>query len=86
MMSFMLPLDLLEPSERPGIEAAARGAKAAGTPFLSDFAPAEILSLARQAGFKDAQHVSAAQLEQRYFAGRTDGLRPGSEELLVGTT
>jgi hypothetical protein len=32
--------------------------------------------------------VSAATLTQRYFAGRTDGLRPpnNSEELLVATT
>ena len=30
--------------------------------------------------------VSAAMLTQRYFAGRTDGLRPGSEELLLATT
>jgi hypothetical protein len=31
--------------------------------------------------------VSAATLTQRYFAGRTDGLRlPSSEELLVATT
>lgn len=38
-----------------------------------------------RAGFKDAQHVSAASLAERYFSGRTDGLRPPSncEEILV---
>jgi hypothetical protein len=47
-----------------------------------------MLTLAREAGFKDVQHVSAATLTQRYFAGRTDGLRPpnNAEELLVATT
>jgi hypothetical protein len=47
-----------------------------------------MLTLARDAGFKEVQHVSAAALAQRYFAGRTDGLRPpnNSEELLVATT
>jgi len=32
--------------------------------------------------------VSAAALAERYFAGRTDGLRPpnNAEELLVATT
>ncbi len=42
----------------------------------------------REAGFRDVQHVSAAALAERYFAGRTDGLRPpnNSEELLVATT
>jgi len=43
--------------------------------------------LAREAGLGAAAHVSAATLAQRYFAGRTDGLRPpnNSEELLVAT-
>jgi methyltransferase (TIGR00027 family) len=86
-MSFMLPLDLVELEERPGLEGAARGARAAGTPFISFFAPTEILALAREAGFKDLKHVSAAQLAERYFAGRADRLRPSSgEELLVATT
>ncbi|XXX78012.1 class I SAM-dependent methyltransferase [Sorangium sp. So ce134] len=86
-MTFMLPLELVEPEVRPAAEWAHKGARAAGTPFLSLFAPSEILALARGAGFKDAQHVSAESLEQRYFAGRTDGLRPSKgEELLVATT
>jgi len=34
-----------------------------------------------------AQHVPASMLNERYFAGRTDGLRTSSgEELLVATT
>jgi hypothetical protein len=64
-----------------------KGAPAAGTPFATVFSPSEILALAREAGFNDAQHVSLATLAQRYFADRTDGLRPSSgEDFLVGTT
>lgn len=86
-MTFMLPLELVEPEVRPAAEWAHKGARAAGTPFLSLFTPSEILALARGAGFKDAQHVSAESLVQHYFAGRTDGLRPSKgEELLVATT
>jgi O-methyltransferase involved in polyketide biosynthesis len=87
-MSFMLPIELADPEVRPGIERAAAGARANGTPFISFFTPAEMLALARDAGFSEVQHVSAAALAQRYFAGRTDGLRPpnNSEELLVATT
>lgn len=87
VMSFMLPIELAEPELRPGIERAAAGARAAGTPFISFFTPAEMLSLAREAGFRDVQHVSAATLAERYFAGRSDGLRPpnNAEELLVAT-
>jgi O-methyltransferase involved in polyketide biosynthesis len=48
----------------------------------------EILTLAREAGFREVQHVSAATLTERYFRARTDGLRPpnNSEELLVART
>jgi methyltransferase (TIGR00027 family) len=86
VMTFILPPELVEPEERPGLEAAEKGARASGTPFISFFTPMEMLALAREAGFREARHVSAADLTQRYFAGRTDGLRPGSEELLVATT
>ncbi len=86
-MSFLLPVELVEPEERPGLEAAMKGAAAAGTPFLSFFAPDDILALAREAGFKQARHVSAADYTRTYFAGRTDGLRPSNgEEMLVATT
>ena len=87
-MSFLLPIELTDPEIRPGMERAVAGARESGTPFISFFTPAEMLALARDAGFKTVQHVSAAALAQRYFAGRTDGLRPpvNSEELLVATT
>ncbi len=87
-MTFLLPLALADPEVRPGLEMAERGARASGTPFLSFFIPPDILALAREAGFKEARHVSAADLTGRYFMGRTDGLRPPSnaEELLVSNT
>ena len=87
-LTFLLPLELADPEVRPGLERAEKGARASGTPFLSFFTPAEMLTLARAAGFREVQHVSAATLAQRYFAGRKDGLRPpnNSEELLVATT
>lgn len=87
VMSFLLPPELAEPEERSGYEAAQKGARASGTPFISFFTPAEMLALARDAGFREARRISAADLTQRYFAGRQDGFRPGSsEELLVATT
>lgn len=88
VMSFMLPIELLNPEVRAGVERAAEGARVSGTPFISFFTPAEMLTLARDAGFRDVTHVSAATLAQRYFSGRADGLRPpdNSEELLVAIT
>jgi O-methyltransferase involved in polyketide biosynthesis len=87
-MSFMLPIELADPELRPGIERAAAGARANGTPFVSFFTPAQMLALAREAGFRQVEHVSADDLAQRYFAGRADGLRPPSnaEEMLVART
>ena len=85
-MTFQLPLDLLDPEDRPGRQAAENGARASGTPFLSFFTPAEMLALARGAGFRDARHVSADTLNERYFAGRPDGLRMAREDLLVAAT
>lgn len=88
VMTFMLPLEYAEPEFRPAMEFAEKGARASGTPFISYFTPDEMLALARACGFRDARHVSAAELAQRYFAGRSDGLRPpnNSEELLVATS
>jgi len=87
-MTFLLPLTLADRDARPGLQFAEKGARVQGTPFISFFTPAEMLTLARKAGFREVQHVSAAALAQRYFAGRTDGLRPpdNSEELLVAAT
>ena len=87
-MTFVLPIEFAGPEVRRGLEIAERGARAAGTPFLSFFRPEEIVAMAREAGFKQARHVPAATLAERYFAGRGDGLRPPSnaEELLVAET
>jgi methyltransferase (TIGR00027 family) len=87
-MTFLLPLELSDPEERPGLQKADAGARSSGTPFLSFFTPSEILGLAHEAGLKIARHVSANGLAKRYFANRTDGLRPpgNTEEFLVATT
>ena len=86
-MSFMLPLDMADPKLRSWVQRAAAGARENGTPFISFFTPTEMLTLARDAGFTQVRHVSAAALAERYFAARQDGLRPpnNSEELLVAS-
>lgn len=87
VLTFMPPLDLVYESDRPAREMAENGARRSGTPFISFFRPDEITALALDAGFRDVRHVSAAMLNERYFADRTDGLRTSNgEELLVATT
>lgn len=87
-MTFLVPLEFADAEARPGLELAAKGARASGTPFVSFFTPEDMKTLAREAGFREVRHVSAADLAQRYFADRTDGLRPpnNSEEILVAET
>jgi methyltransferase (TIGR00027 family) len=86
-MTFMLPMDMAGPEERSAREFAERGARANGTPFISFFRPEEMVELARQNGFQDAQYVAASDLGHRYFQGRSDGLQPPiSEALLLATT
>jgi methyltransferase (TIGR00027 family) len=86
-MTFLLPTELQDDCLRPGFEAAEKGARAGGTPFISFYTPTEIAELALEAGFRDAQHVSATMLNENYFAGRTDELRVArGEELLMAST
>jgi methyltransferase (TIGR00027 family) len=87
VMTFMQPVDLVAPEEQDIHRATNAAARAAGTPFISYYSPDEILAMARDAGFAAARHVTAGDYTQRYFADRTDGLRPfTTEELLVATT
>jgi len=86
-MTYMLPMELIDPAERTLREYAERGARTSGTPFISFYGPDRIQALALESGFARARRASAADLTDRYFGGRTDGLLPaGSEELLVATT
>ncbi len=86
VMTFMLPIDQVDPEDQFGYQMAAKGAQASGTPFISYFTPKEILALAHEAGFKKTEHLSTASLTPKYFAGRSDKLRPSSgEELLIAT-
>jgi methyltransferase (TIGR00027 family) len=88
VMTFLCPLEMADPAVRPGLQRAADGATASGTPFVSYFRPDDVVAMAQRAGFKRAEHVSAAMLTERYFAGRPDGLCPptNAEELLVAST
>jgi methyltransferase (TIGR00027 family) len=86
-MTFLLPPELLDDTDRSGLQTSEKGARASGTPFVSFYPPQEMLALARQAGFADVRHVSGSSLAERYLADRTDGVRPSSgEDFVVATT
>ncbi|WP_018681350.1 class I SAM-dependent methyltransferase [Actinokineospora enzanensis] len=86
-MTFLLPDALVDAADRAGLQRAGQGARAAGTPFVSFYRPDEMLDLAREAGFAEVRHVPAATQADRYFSGRSDGLRPSSgEDFLLAST
>ena len=85
-VTFLLPLDLVDERDRQGWIVSENGARSSGTPFISFFTPQEFLDLARSAGFSEVRHVSGCDLNDRYFAGRPDGLRMSTgEDFLVAT-
>lgn len=85
-ITFYLPIELLDEEDKPLHKIGEKGAAAAGTPFVTFFAPNEILALAREAGVKDAKTISTKDMEE-YFTNRPDDLLPASGEVfLLATT
>lgn len=82
-MTFMLPLELLDDVEGPMLEGVEAQARASGTPFISHYSPSEMVAMCEDAGFSSARVVTPTELTDRYFAGRTDGMRPPAAEQLV---
>ncbi len=85
-MTYMLPLELVDPAERAMQEDVERAAAGSGTPFISHYAPDEMSDMCRAAGFSSVRHVSPDDLTERYFSGRPDGLRPPTAEQLIVAT
>lgn len=86
-IAFYLPMALLEEEDKSMQEIAEKGAKAAGTPFVSFFTPNEVLTMADSAGLKHARIVSTKDMERLYFSDRADDLVPASGEVfLLATT
>jgi len=86
-MTFYLPMELMDEEDRPLQQIAEKGARESGTPFISFFAPNEILALAKEAGFKERRIISSKDFEKYYFTNRTDNFLPASGEVfLLATT
>ena len=87
-MTFMLPLECIDVDERPIQEMTLMYANRSGTPFITFFSPDEIIALAKSCGFKHAEHVSSGSFQEKFFAGRDDGLflrTFSAEQMLLAT-
>jgi methyltransferase (TIGR00027 family) len=82
-ITFYLPMQLLDEKDKPMQEIAEKGARAAGTPFISFFSPDEILTFSYDAGFKTSELISTKEMEELYFINRTDHLAPASGEIFL---
>lgn len=60
---------------RAAYEMRAAKVAAIGEPWLSGFAPRNLIDSLSQLGFEQIEDLGPAELNARYFAGRTDGLR-----------
>ncbi len=69
----------------PGATVAAMAA-AVGEPWLTFYEPDEIERKLRHAGFSDVQLVTPEIANERYFAGRADGLPPPRKTSLLSAT
>ncbi|HWU43676.1 MAG TPA: class I SAM-dependent methyltransferase [Bdellovibrio sp.] len=82
-MTFLLSLNLLNDEDRILQETTMKYAAMSGTPFVSLFAPGDLLNLANDVGFKTAQYFSPDDMIQRYFVNRKDGLLPPKAECFL---
>ena len=82
-MTFYLPMELLDEEDKPMQALAEKGARESGNPMISFFSPDDILTLARNAGFKNVKTISTKDMEKYYFKDRTDNLLPASGEVFL---
>jgi hypothetical protein len=61
----------------------ARVAEGAGEPFQRGWTRGDVEALVVRCGLQVAEHPTADVLFRRYFANRTDGLRPANAERLI---
>jgi methyltransferase (TIGR00027 family) len=87
LFEVLVPDSSLPESERKVVEFAADGSAARGEPWLSRFEPAEMRAQLAQLGYRSCDHLTTADAQARYFAGRTDGLHaPAMAQLLLAST
>lgn len=84
-MTFYLPIPLLDEEDQFMQAIGEKGAREAGTPFISFFTPEEVKTLAITIGFKDVNTISTREMNN-YFDARTDGLKPASGEVFLVAT
>jgi len=74
---------LLSPVERSSMAVFAGKAAEHGEPWKAYFDPSVLVGTLRSMGFNEVEDLGAAELNERYFSGRTDGLRKSGVSRLI---
>lgn len=78
VLDYVLPPETQPPIIQAFLAARRAQMKEIGEPWDSFFMPDEIEGLLREAGFGEIEDLGMEELNQRFFAGRADGLQVGS--------
>ena len=78
VLDYVLPPETQPPFIQAFLAVRRAQMKEIGEPWDSFFMPEEMAALLRGAGFGEIDDLGMLELNQRYFAGRTDGLQVGS--------
>jgi methyltransferase (TIGR00027 family) len=76
VLTYQIPLARVEPRDRATVEKVMRFAARRGEPFLSFFDPDAFSQELSTLGFELIENLSPQEQRARYFATRTDELRP----------
>jgi|SRR5215467_3580616 len=83
VLSYDASDDFLDDAAREMVKIEARLAAAAGEPYTTRMSPAQAEAVIEAAGLAVVEHLTPEALYERYFAGRSDRLRPSAAERLV---
>jgi methyltransferase (TIGR00027 family) len=83
VFTFPVPEDELADDERDEVRVTVARTAAMGEPWRTRVSASEMVARLRRAGVADVFHLTPELAQQRYFAGRSDGLRAQRREQLI---
>jgi methyltransferase (TIGR00027 family) len=78
IFEYLVPRELLDEENRRILARTIAVTAARGEPVRSFFEPAELAEQVRKLGFAEVSDFGPEEARARYFAGRSDGLRPSA--------
>src|SRR5262245_33074122 len=86
VLSFVLPDDGIAEVDRDEMRVSVARTDQMGEPWLTRLRPPEMIARLRGSAFSEVFHLDRNLAQQRYFAGRQDGLEPPTREQLIAAT